>query len=74
VRLGRRIGKNGSRHWVGAERRDVMKNKIIKIYIYRLIARNLTKRAKVIYKKVSNVQDLIFKQNLIEFNRILFGT
>jgi hypothetical protein len=28
VRLGRRIGKNGSRHWVGAGRGDKMKNKI----------------------------------------------
>jgi hypothetical protein len=32
VRLGRRIGKNGSSHWVGAGRRDEMKNKTI-IYI-----------------------------------------
>jgi dissimilatory sulfite reductase (desulfoviridin) alpha/beta subunit len=59
VRLGGRIGKNGSRHWVGAGRGDEMKNKIIKIY--RLAAENLTKRAKGIYKKVSNVQNLIFK-------------
>jgi hypothetical protein len=41
-----------------------MKNNI---YIYRLSAENLTKRANGIYKKVSNVQNLIFKQNLIEF-------
>jgi hypothetical protein len=50
VRLGQRIGKNGSRHWVGAGRRDEIKNKIIK-YIYRLTAGNLTKRGKGIYKK-----------------------
>jgi hypothetical protein len=60
VRLGRRIGKNGSRRWVDAGRRDEMKNKIIK-YIYRLTVEKLTKRAKGIYKKVSNVQNLIFK-------------
>jgi hypothetical protein len=60
VRMGRRIRKNGSRHWVGVGRRDEMKNKII-IYIYRLITGNLTKRAKGIYKKASNVQNLIFK-------------
>jgi hypothetical protein len=41
-------------------RRDEMKNKIIK-NIYRLIAEKLTKMAKGIYKKVSNVQNLIFK-------------
>jgi hypothetical protein len=34
---------------------------------YRLTTGNLTKIAKGIYKKVSNVQDLIFKQNLIKF-------
>jgi hypothetical protein len=28
VRLGRRIAKNGSWHWVGAGRGDEMKNKI----------------------------------------------
>jgi hypothetical protein len=62
VRLGWCIGKNGSRHWVSAGRRHEMKNKIIKnIYIYRLTAGKLTKRAKGIYKKVSNVQNLIFK-------------
>jgi hypothetical protein len=61
VQLGRHIGKNGSWHWVGAGRRDEMKNKIIK-KIYRLITVNLTKRAKEIYKKVSNVQNLIFNQ------------
>jgi hypothetical protein len=33
---------------------------------------NLTKRAKGVYKNVSNVQNLIFKQNLFEFKRILF--
>jgi hypothetical protein len=60
VRLGRRIGKNGSRHWVSAGRRGEMKNKTIK-KIYRLTAGKLTKRAKRIYKKVSNVQNLIFK-------------
>jgi hypothetical protein len=48
------------------------KNKIINIYIYRLTAGNLTKRAKGIYKKVSKIQNLIFKQNLFEFKRILF--
>jgi hypothetical protein len=32
-----------------------------KKYIYRLIVGNLTKIAKGIYKKVSNVQKLIFK-------------
>jgi hypothetical protein len=36
-------------------RRDEMTNKIIIINIYRLTARNLTKRDKRIYKKVSNV-------------------
>jgi hypothetical protein len=62
VRLGRRIGKNGPRHWVGAGMRDEIKNnKYIYLYIYRLTAGNLTKRAKRIYKKVSNVQNLIFK-------------
>jgi hypothetical protein len=71
VRLGRCIAKNGSRHWVGAGRGDEIKNKIKK---HRLTAENLTKRAKRIQKKVSNVQNLIFKQNLIEFKRILFGT
>jgi hypothetical protein len=35
-----------------------MKNKIKK---YRLTAGNLIKRAKGIYKKVSNVQNLMFK-------------
>jgi hypothetical protein len=44
-----------------------MKNKIIK-KIYRLITVNLTKRAKEIYKKVSNVQNLIFNQ--IQMNSI----
>jgi hypothetical protein len=68
VRLGRRIGKNGSQHWAGAGMRDVMN-----IYIYTLTVGNLTKRAKGIYKNVSNVLNLIFKQNLIEFKRILFG-
>jgi hypothetical protein len=53
VRLGRRIGKNGSRRWVGVGRRDEMKNKIINIYI--LTTRNLTKRVKGIYKNVSNI-------------------
>jgi hypothetical protein len=66
VRLGRRIWKNGLRHWVGAEMRDV-------IYIYRLTVGNLTKRAKGIYKNVSNVQNLIFKQYLFKFKQILFG-
>jgi hypothetical protein len=60
VRLGWRIGKNGSKCWVGAGRRDEIKNKTI-IYIYRLTAEKLTKRAKGIYKKVSNLQNLIFK-------------
>jgi hypothetical protein len=62
VQLGWRIEKNGSRHWVGVGMRDEMKkiNKIIK-NIYRLTAGNLTKRAKGIYKKVSNVHNLIFK-------------
>jgi hypothetical protein len=58
-----RIGKNGSRHRVGAGRGDEMKNKIKK---YRLTIENLTKRGKRIYKNVSHVQNLIFKQNLIE--------
>jgi DNA-binding Lrp family transcriptional regulator len=66
VELVRRIGKNRSQRWVGARRRDEMKNKIIKrIYIYiereRLSAGNLTKRAKEIYKNISNLQNLIFK-------------
>jgi hypothetical protein len=60
VQLGWRIRKNGSRRWVGAGRRDEMKNKII-INIYILIAGKLIKRAKRIYKKVSNAQNLIFK-------------
>jgi hypothetical protein len=59
VRLGRRIRKNGLRHWVSAEMRDVMK--YIYIYIYILTVGNLIKSAKGIYKKVSNVQNLIFK-------------
>jgi hypothetical protein len=45
VRLGRCIGKNGSRRWVVAGRRDEIKDKTIK-NIYRLTAGNLTKRAK----------------------------
>jgi hypothetical protein len=62
VRLGRCIEKNGSRRWVGVGRRDEMKNKTIKkIYIYILTAGKLIKRTKGIYKKVSNVQNLIFK-------------
>jgi hypothetical protein len=40
-------------------RRDEMKNKTIKKY--KLTAGKLTKRAKGIYRKVSNVQNLIFK-------------
>jgi hypothetical protein len=56
VRQGRHIGKNGSRHWVGVEGGDEIKNKK-----YRLTTGDLTKRAKEIYKKVSNVQNLIFK-------------
>jgi hypothetical protein len=39
--------------------RDEMKKNNKKIYI--LSVGNLTKRAKGIYKKVSNVQNLIFK-------------
>jgi hypothetical protein len=55
VRLGWCIGKkNGSQHWIGAGRRDEMKNKTM-IYIYRRITGKLTKRANGIYKKVSNV-------------------
>jgi hypothetical protein len=45
-------------------RRDEIKNKINKYkykYIYRLTAGKLIKRAKGIYKKVSNVWNLIFK-------------
>jgi hypothetical protein len=43
-------------------RRDEIKNKtIIYIYIYRLTAGKLTKRAKGIYKKVSSAQNLRFK-------------
>jgi hypothetical protein len=47
---------------VWKERQDE-KNKIIKtyIYIYRLTVGNLTKRAKGIYKKDSNVHNLLFK-------------
>jgi hypothetical protein len=52
VRLGRHIGKNGSRHWVGAGKGDEMKNKMKKC---RLIVGNLAKRVKGKYKKVSNV-------------------
>jgi hypothetical protein len=57
VRLGRRIEKNGSRQWVGAGMRDKIKiiNIYIYIYIYRLTAGNLTKRAKEIYKNISNI-------------------
>jgi hypothetical protein len=75
VRLGRRIGKNGSRHWVGAGMRDEIKIIIntIYIYIYRLTADNLTERATGIYKNVSNIQNLIFKRTLIKFKRILSG-
>jgi hypothetical protein len=65
VRLGRRTGQNGSLHGVGAGRGDEMKNKIKK---YRLTAGNLTKRGKGIYKKVSNVYNLIF--NRIQTNCI----
>jgi hypothetical protein len=54
VQLGRRIRKNGLCHWIGAGRGDEVKKN-------RLTAGNLTKRAKGIYKKVSNVQNLIFK-------------
>jgi hypothetical protein len=61
VRLGRRIEKNGSQRYVDAGRRDEMKNKTIKIYRERLTVGKLTKKAKRIYKKVSNVQNLIFK-------------
>jgi hypothetical protein len=56
VRLGWRIRKNG--HGAGSvwkERRDEKK------YMYSLTTGNLTKRAKGIYKKVSTVQNLIFK-------------
>jgi hypothetical protein len=60
--------KKGSRHWVGAGMRDEMKKiNNNKKYIYRLTAGNLTKSAKGIYKKVSNVHNLIFKQNLFKF-------
>jgi hypothetical protein len=68
-------GTTGPTHWekwiaalgrCGNERRDE-KNKIIKKYIYRLTVGNLTRRAKGIYKNISNVQNLIFKQNLFEF-------
>jgi hypothetical protein len=46
----------------GNERRDKNNNNnYIYLYIYRLTAENLTERAKGIYKKVSNVQNLIFK-------------
>jgi hypothetical protein len=51
VRLGRRIGKNGSRHWVGAGMRDEIKIINIYIYIYRLTARNLTKRVREYIKR-----------------------
>jgi hypothetical protein len=60
LQLGWRIRKNRSRRWVNEGRRDEMKNKIIKIYIERLIAGNLTKRAKGTYKKASNTQNLRF--------------
>jgi hypothetical protein len=50
VRLGRRIGKNGLQHWVGAGTRDEMKkNKII--YIYKLTIGNLTKRVREYIKR-----------------------
>jgi hypothetical protein len=55
VRLGRRIEKNGLWHWVGTGMRDAIKIINIFIYIYRLTAENLTKRAKGIYKNVSNI-------------------
>jgi hypothetical protein len=50
-----------------------MKNKrIIKMYIYILTAGKLTKRAKGIYKKVSNAQNLRFKKKFdqIQINPI----
>jgi hypothetical protein len=50
VRLGQRIGKNGSWHRVGAGRRDEMKK-----CIYILTVGNLSKGAKGIYTEVSNV-------------------
>jgi hypothetical protein len=69
-RQGQGSGPTGPAHWekwvetlgrCGNERRDKIIIIIINIYIYRLTAGNLTKRAKRIYKKVSNVQNLIFK-------------
>jgi hypothetical protein len=40
----------------------------------RLVVGNWIKRAIQIYKRVSNFQNLRFKQNLIEFKQILFKT
>jgi hypothetical protein len=60
-------GAAGPAHWkkwVAALGRCRKERRKIK---YRLTIRNLTKRAKGIHKKVSNVQNLIFEQNLIEF-------
>jgi hypothetical protein len=57
----------GPAHWekwvvalgrCGNERRDKI---IIIIIIYRLTVENLIKGSKRIYKKVSNIQNLIFK-------------
>jgi hypothetical protein len=48
VRLGQRNGNNGSRHWAGVTRGD-------EIQKYRLTAGNLTKGAKGIQKRVSNI-------------------
>jgi hypothetical protein len=45
----------------GNERRDKIIN------VYRLTAGNFNPKAKGIYKKVFNIQNLIFKQTLIEF-------
>jgi hypothetical protein len=52
-----KMGRGAGLVW--KERRDE-KNKIIK-NIYRLTIGNLTKRAKGIYKKDSNVHNLLFK-------------
>jgi hypothetical protein len=52
------LGKIG--HGTGSVREEEMRGKI-KSNKYRLIVENLTKRAKGIYKKVSNVQNLLFK-------------
>jgi hypothetical protein len=62
VRLGQRNGENGAQRWVCAKRGDEIKKK--KYTSYEEFG---PKELKEYRKKVSDVQNLIFKQNLIEF-------